>query len=216
LFVKPPKPSFEPNPERESWSRWHWDDVAASWNWKGSEGKPLEVNVYSSCDEVELFLNGKSFGRKPTNRSKKFMATFSVPYSVGTLQALGYSNKQQVNKAELVSAGSPQQLRVTTDRKIIKADNQDLAYVTIELLDAKGTRNPTAENLLNFNLTGPGQIIGLGNANPVSVESYQRPQRKAWQGRALVIVKAGREKGPITLHVRSAGFKAVSVTIMSE
>ena len=88
LFVKPPKPSFEENPDRQSWSKWHWLDAVADWNWKGHENKPLEVSVYSSCEEVELFLNNKSLGRKKTNRSTEFKAIWEVPYQAGELKQL--------------------------------------------------------------------------------------------------------------------------------
>ena len=74
IFVKSPKPSFDPNPNRASWSKWHWFDVVANWNWKGFENKPMEVNVYSSCEEAELFLNDKSLGKKKTDRSTEFKA----------------------------------------------------------------------------------------------------------------------------------------------
>ena len=216
VFVRPPKPSFEPNPNRETWSKWHWDDVVADWNWKGSEGKPLQVVVYSSCEEVELFLNGKSLGRKPTNRSTKFLALFDVPYKAGTLKAVGYRNGQEINTTELRTATAPAQIKLTADRTTIKADNQDLCYITVELLDAKGLRNPKAENSVRFELTGPATIAGVGNANPVSLESFQQPKRKAWQGRCLVIVKAGKAKGPIVLKATAAGLPAASITIQAE
>jgi beta-galactosidase len=215
VFVSPPKPSFELNPERESWSKWHWDDVVADWNWKGQEKKPLDVTVYSSCEDVELLLNGKSLGRKATNRSTKFMAVFPVPYEAGELKALGYSKGSKVAEAVLRTAGAVTKLVVSADRTAINADNQDLSYVTIEVVDGKGTRNPKAEHALSFELNGPGEIVGVGNANPVSLESYQRPQRKAWQGRALVIIKAGKEKGPIKLTAKARGLQPAAVTIQA-
>jgi beta-galactosidase len=115
----------------------------------------------------------------------------------------------------LVSAGAPQIIKLSADRTTINADNQDLSYVTVELLDRKGIRNITAENSLTFEISGPGTIIGVGNANPISLESYQRPQRKAWQGRALVIVKAGEKQGPITLTARAAGLPAATISLQA-
>ncbi|HEU4902535.1 MAG TPA: glycoside hydrolase family 2 TIM barrel-domain containing protein, partial [Flavisolibacter sp.] len=215
LFVKPPTPSFEPNPNRESWSKWHWDDVVADWNWKGQEGKPLQVNVYSSCEEVELFLNGKSIGRKPTNRNSKFMALFDVRYQAGTLKAVGYSGGREVSTAELNTAGVPVTVKLTADRTTLRADNQDLSYVTVELLDAKGRRNPKAEHLVQFELSGPATVVGVGNANPVSLESYQKLKRKTWQGRCLAVVKAGEAKGTITLKAKTAGLPAATITLRS-
>jgi beta-galactosidase len=213
LFVKPPRPSFEPNPKRQSWSKWHWDDVVSDWNWRGQEGKPFEVNVYSSCEEVELFLNGKSLGRRATNRSTKFRAAWQVPYQPGVLRAVGRDGAREVNSAELRTANEPVQIKLSADRTDIRADGQDLSYVTVELVDARGVRNPKAENLVEFTIEGPGAIIGVGNANPVSTESYQQPRRKAWQGRCLAVVKAGGKPGRIVLRASARGLPSASVVI---
>ena len=213
LFVQPPRPSFAPNPARESWSKWHWDDVVADWNWKGHEGKPLQVQVYSSCDEVALFLNGKSLGRKPASRSTKFIASFAVPYQAGTLKAIGYKDGKEVKTAELSTASQPVRLALTADRTTLHANNQDLGYITVELLDAKGRRHPKAENAVQFTISGPATIVGVGNANPVSLESYQQPKRKAWQGRCLAVVKAGSQKGTITVKARAEGLVPATVTL---
>jgi beta-galactosidase len=215
LFVKPPQPSFPENPKRESWSKWHWLDHVAEWNWNGNEGKPLEVTVYSSCEEVELFLNGKSLGKKPTNRNSQFMASWQVPYQPGSIKAIGYTGNTQSNVSELTTAGPVTQIAMKADRAEIKANNHDLSYITVELTDANGNRNPAAENLLNFEIEGPGKIIAIGNANPVSTESYQLPRRKAWKGRCLVIVKAQKEAGKITLKAAAEGMTPATVSIQS-
>ena len=215
VFVKPPTPSFEPNPKRQSWSKWHWHDVVQNWNWPGQLNKPLEVNVYSSCEEVELFLNGKSLGRKPTNRQTTFLATWTVPYQPGILKAVGFSKGQPGPTSELVSAARPTQIKLTPDRSRIVADGQDLSYVTVELTDERGTRNPEANNTINFSVSGPGSIVAVANANPVSTESYQQPKRKAWQGRCLVIVKANQQPGQIKLVAASAGLRSVTAVIES-
>jgi beta-galactosidase len=213
LFVKPPRPSFAPNPKRQSWSKWHWFDVAADWNWPGFENKPLEVNVYSSCAEVELFLNGRSLGRRPTNRANAYTATWPVPYQAGVLKAVGYDGAQQVSTAELRTAQAPSRIELSPDRARIRADGQDLSYIMVALVDARGVRNPKAENLVKFAITGPGTIVGVGNANPMSTESYQQPQRKAWQGRCLLIVKSGRQAGKIVIKATSAGLTPAQIVI---
>ncbi|MFL6256094.1 MAG: sugar-binding domain-containing protein [Pyrinomonadaceae bacterium] len=215
LFVRAPRPTFEPNPKRQSWSKWHWHDVLADWNWKGYEGKTLDVDVYSSCEYVELFLNDKSLGRKETNRSNQFTATWRVPYQPGTLKAIGYVNPPRVAAAvaELRTATEPARLKLTADRTRVKADGQDLSYVTVELVDARGVRHPKAENLVKFKVEGPGTIAGVGNANPVSTESYQQPQRKAWQGRCLVVVKSGRQSGRIVLRATAQGLPTATIVI---
>ena len=213
LFVKPPHPSFAPNPKRQSWSKWHWFDVAADWNWQGLEHKPLAVNVYSSCTEVELFLNGRSLGRKATNRATAYTATWMVPYQAGVLKAVGYDNAQQVSTAELRTAQAPTRIELSADRARIRTDGQDLSYITVELVDTRGVRNPKAENLVKFAIAGPGTIVGVGNANPVSTESYQQPQRKAWQGRCLLIVKSDKQAGKIVVKASTAGLRPAQIVI---
>ncbi|MGI4820866.1 MAG: sugar-binding domain-containing protein [Janthinobacterium lividum] len=216
VFVEPPTPSFPTNPKRQSWSRWHWHDAVASWNWPGQEGKPLHVSAYSSCEEVELLLDGKSLGKRPTTRAKEFMATWEVPYQAGVLRAVGYQGGKAVQSAELRTASAPVQVKLTADRPHLLADGQDLSYVTVELVDAAGVRHPQAENDVQFALEGPGTIVGVGNANPVSVESSQLPQRKAWQGRCLVIIKAGTQPGNLVLKASAAGLKPAALTLTAQ
>ena len=215
IFVTPPTPSFDENPNRQPWSKWHWSDVVADWNWKGHETRPLRVSVYSSCEEAELTLNGTPLGRKRTDRGARFTATWDVPYQPGELKAIGYRGGTQVGSAALRTAQEVSQIAVAADRDRITADGQDLSYVTVELRDGRGTRHPKAEQRLAFQVEGPGTIVGVGNANPVSIESYQRPERKAWQGRALVIVKAGNQPGDIRLKVSSAGLPDNEIVIRS-
>jgi beta-galactosidase len=213
IFVKPPHPSFQLNPKKQSWSIWNWEDVIADWNWKGYEDSLFEVNVYSSCAEVELFLNGKSFGRKLTDRSSKFMAVWNVPYAAGKLKAVGYNGSQKMASSELNTAGEPTQIKLSADRITMEANGQDLSYITVELIDKNGIRNPKAENLIHFSIEGPGTIAGVGNANPISLESYQLPQRKGWQGRCMAIVKSGSIPGKIKVKVTSPELSSAMIVI---
>ncbi|HET9824407.1 MAG TPA: DUF4982 domain-containing protein, partial [Chitinophagaceae bacterium] len=215
VFVKPPKPSFPVNPNKQAWSKWEWHDVVADWNWAGYENTPLDVTVYSSCDEAELFLNGKSLGRKPTTRETKFTATWQVPYHAGVLKAVGFTNGKQVSSSHLQTAQPPGKIKLSADRSTIKANEQDLSYVTVELVDANGTRNPKAENLIKFSIQG-GTIVGVGNANPISLESYQLPQRKAWQGRCLIVVKSTKNAGDIILTALAEGLQSSRIVIRAK
>ena len=171
------------------------------------------MSAYSSCEEVELFLNNKSLGRKKTDRSTEFKAIWDVPYQTGELKAIGYQGKKQVNTAIMQTANEPTQIKLTADRNEIKVDGQDLSYITVELLDNKGIKNPKAENLVKFELEGPGTIVGVGNANPVSLESYQQLQRNAWQGRCMVIVKSGKKGGNVKLKATADGLAPASIQI---
>jgi beta-galactosidase len=215
IWITPPEPSFELNPERQTWSKWHWFDAVDDWNWSNDESKTVEVNVYSSCEQVELFLNGKSLGKKPTNRSTKYIAIWQLPFQPGILKAIGYKGKKQVCISELKTAGEPSLIKIAADRTEITANGQDLCYAVVELTDTNGIRNPKAENLISFTLDGPGTILAVGNANPVSLESYQLPHRKAWRGRCLVIVKSETKGGIITLKASSAGLVPASIEIRS-
>src|ERR1017187_138369 len=223
IFVKPPQPSFPSNPKRESWSKWHWKDVVADWNWsattpseKSHENELMDGSVYSSCSQVELLINGKSLGKKETNRSDQFIATWQVPYQPGELKAIGYDESGvKINSSELHAAGKPVKIKLVADRTTIDANNQDLSYITVELVDDHGYLNPKAENLLQFEITGPGTIAGVGNANPLCIESFQQPQRKAWRGRCLVIIKSGKTTGDIVLKVSSPGFPASVIHLNS-
>ena len=216
LVVTPPVPSFPLNPNKESWSIWEWHDVVGDWNWPGSEGQPLRVNVYSSCDRVELFLNGKSLGKKETNRATEFTAAWEVPYTAGELKAVGYKGKKKIAASVLKTAGTVSSIKMSPDRSEISADGQDLSYVTVELTDANGIRNPKADNLVKFSIEGEGTIVGVGNANPVSIESNQLPQRKAWRGRCLVIIKSTGKPGTISLTATADGFPAAGSTITTK
>lgn len=213
LFVKPPTPTFPLNPNKQSWSKWEWHDAVADWNWKGYETQPLEVSVYSSCEEAELFLNGKSLGKKKTDRSTEFMATWNVPYAAGELKAVGYKGKKVVASSLLQTAEEATTIKLTADRTQLTADGEDLSYIAVELVDTKGNKDPKAENLVKFEIEGAGAIVGVGNANPMSIESYQLPQRKAWQGRCLVIVKSKKEAGNITLKASAEGLTGAQVMI---
>lgn len=213
IFAKPPDPSFNLNPRRADWSKWHFSDLVADWSWQGKEGQLLEIIVYSSCEEVELFLNGKSFGRKPTDRSTRFVATWKLPYESGTLQAIGYDGGKKVGTAELISAEAPSRIKLQADRATLQASGEDLSYITVELLDEHGVRNPKAEHVVSFELEGPGTIVGVGNANPISLESCQQPRREAWRGRCLVIVKSGKQPGVVTLKAKADGLTSGQIEL---
>lgn len=216
IFITPPSPTFPINPKKESWSIWEWHDVTDDWNWPGMEGQPLKVSVYSSCDRVELFLNGKSLGKKETNRATEFTAGWAVPYAAGELKAVGYKGKKKIAAAVLKSAGTVSSIKLSPDRSGISADGQDLSYVTVELTDANGIRNSKADNLVKFTINGEGTIVGVGNSNPVSIESNQLPQRKAWKGKCLVIIKSTGKPGTISLSASAYGLPSAVTTITAK
>ncbi|SFV29306.1 sugar-binding domain-containing protein [Thermoflavifilum thermophilum] len=216
VFVKPPHSSFPGHPKYQTMSYWGWEDVVADWTWPGEEGRSLEVHVYSSCDSVELLLNGKSLGKKKTDSSNRYIAVWQVPYQAGRLEAVGYTQGQRVHEAVLQTAQAPARIRLIPDRNIIHADGEDLCYVTVEIVDRNGVRNPKATNEVHFQIKGPGEIVGVGNANPMSTESYQQPYRKAWHGRCLVVIRSVRQPGTIVLTATAAGLPTSEVAVRVE
>jgi beta-galactosidase len=215
IFVSPPVTSFKPNPNKASWSKWNWADVLPDWNWKGHENKPLAVSVYSSCEKVELLLNNKSLGVKSTNRLTRFTATWLVPYAAGELKAIGYNGNKKVKTASLHTAGQPIAIKLFADHEYLEADKQDLSYVTVDITDEHGYIAPKAEDLISFSLTGDAKIIGVGNANPLSLESFQLSHRKAWKGKCLVIIRAGKKPGEIILHAKGSGLRQANIRLIA-
>lgn len=207
VFVVPPVPSFKNNPLKSSWAKWDWDDVVAEWNWKGYEHQPLDVQVYSTFESVELFLNKRSLGKKEVNKSTRFIASWKVAYQAGELKAIGYKKGKIAGTSILQTAGAPQAIRLSADRSELHAGVQDLAYITVELTDSQGIRDPRAELPVKFSLSGDAEIIGIGNANPLSTESYQQSSRTTWKGRCLVIIKAGKIPGKVSLNAGVPGLK---------
>ena len=174
------------------------------------------VDVYSSCDQVRLILNGKDLGTKPASRETQFKAAWQVPYESGTLTALGYTNHLEAARWELRTAGPPAALRLTADRATLKADGQDLCYVTVEVIDANGMRVPGAQNLVRLAVEGEGTLAAVGNSKPDSLESFQQPQRTTYDGRCLAILRAKRVPGVIKLAARSEGLAENLVEIKAE
>ena len=164
-FVKNPEPTFE---EKKS-SGWSFDDVYACWTWPGYEGKDMQVDVYSRCEKVTLQLNGEKIGTKETNRRNEFTASFKVPYQAGTLEASAYNGIKLIDTFTIQTVREPVKLKLTADRTIIKANGQDLSYIVVELVDEKGLCSPFAQELIKFDISGPGEIIAVGSSNPKSV-----------------------------------------------
>jgi beta-galactosidase len=208
-FVYSPVPSFE----GDNVSRWGWDDIKKSWTWPEYEGKPLQVIVYSAYDSVELHLNGKSLGKKQTNRSTEFKAIWSVPYKKGSLIATGFIGNNKAETCELITTGKPYKIKLTPDRNAITANKQDLCFITVEILDKNGNLIPNAENVVKFTIKGKGKIAAVGNGNPVSIESFQQPFRKAYEGKCLLIVKSTEMEGTIEVTAESPGLLAEKLKI---
>lgn len=187
-----------------------------TWSWSGEEGKQLDVEVYSGAEKVQLFLNDKWIGEKPTGRAQQYKAVFSVPYAPGTLKAVGLRGNRIVTEGVLTTAGPATQLRVTADRRAIQADGQDLSFLTVEAVDANGRPDLHADQEVQFQVSEPGVIAAVGNGDGEDPDSYQGNRRKLYQGRALVVIRASRQTGRITLTAKSFGLKSAALTVQAK
>ena len=169
------------------------------------------VEIYSNAEEVELFLNSKSLGKKPTRKDGAAI-NWQVPYQAGTLKAVATHNRKEVATDTVRTAGKPVKIILIPDRKSLGTTFDDVANVEIQLVDENGTLVPTAADLLQFTVSGPGRILGLDSGNVMSTEPFQATERKAYQGRALAILRA-TAAGKITLTAKAEGLPPASVEL---
>ncbi len=181
------------------------------WNWGGKEGHNIEVHGYTSCEEVELFLNGKSVGRQKAIPYQKLI--WNLTYQPGKLEARGYKGGKVITRDVVETTKAPSQVAVTSDCNTLRADGQDVAVIRISIKDAKGRVVPTADNLVKFSIEGPGRIIGTGNGNPSSHEPDKATRRMAFNGYCLVLVQSDREGGEIRLKASSENLAGDEVVI---
>jgi beta-galactosidase len=203
----------EPDGQKVVRTPWSVYPTIPSWTWPGLEGKNLEVEVYSAAEKVRLFLNGSLIGEQPTGREQEFKAVLTVPYAPGTLKAVGVKGDRPVAESMLTTAGAAARLRLTVDRASIAADGQDLAFVTVEALDADGRVQPSADAEVRFAVSGPGAIAAVGNGDSTSDEPYVGTHRALFNGRALVVLRASKTVGSIELRATAPGLEEASVTI---
>jgi beta-galactosidase len=134
------------------------------WNWAGKEGQEIDVRALSNCDEVEVFLNGRSLGRQTMKRASSLK--WKVPYAPGTLSAKGFKDGQLVAETKVETTSAPASVQLTPDRTAIDANGEDVAVFTVAVADGQGRVVPVADNAISFELEGPGRIIGVGNGDP--------------------------------------------------
>jgi beta-galactosidase len=208
--------------------------VLPHWNWSGREGQNIPVMAYTNCDEVEVFLNGKSLGRKARGSepvvlpvgpnvskegkfSSKFRLLWQVAYEPGTLRVVGYKGGKPVANEEVRTAGAPARISMAPDRSIIAADGSDLSFLTVRIEDKDHNLVPAADNLVQFKIEGPGKIAAVDNGNPASTESFQASERKAFSGLCLIIVRSQRgQAGRIRITAASGNLESARTDVVSK
>ena len=217
MAVKEPN-GYRGNIKETMWSVWPtWE----SWNWTGStnykgeavpswEGKPIDVEVYTKAPEVKLYLNDKLVGTKQVNRDTQFKAVFSIPYEVGVLRA-----EADGKSVTLATAGEPARLRLTADRNVIAAGGQDLAYITVEVVDKDGRVCPDAAIPCEAVVKGQGQLMAFASADLKDREPKTSSRVTTWKGRALLVVRSSKTKGKAQINIKSS-LPTATLTIISK
>ena len=195
---------------QSEWTRTPVLHLLPHWNWK--KGDTIDVWAYFNGDEVELFLNGRSLGTKRKS-GDDLHVSWRVPYEEGTLKAISRRNGKVELVREIQTAGAAVQIVLVPDRKSIKDDGTDLSFVTVKIVDKKGTVVPLADNEVKFEVSGPGFIAGVDNGSEISHESFKANHRKAFHGLAMAIIQSQGQPGQIILKATSNGLTPASVEI---
>jgi beta-galactosidase len=216
---------------QSQWTKQPMVHVLPHWNWQGREGQAIPVMAYTNADEVELFLNGKSLGRKKrfsepvelpvgpnVSADRKFLSKYrlewQVPYEPGDLKAVAYRDGRQAAVDEVRTAGAPARVKLTPDHTSIRADGDDLSFLTVRIEDRDGNLCPSADNLVHFNVTGAGTIAAVDNGNAATEEPFQADHRKAFSGMALLIVRSkSGQAGRIHIAATSDGLTAAAADV---
>lgn len=203
------------------------------WNW--TKGMTIPVYVYTNCHEAELFLNGKSLGKRvkgkdlteikvsfwdyaPKTFKSKYRLSWNVPYEPGELTVKAYSKDGGLLAEKTIrTAGKPDRIRLIPDREIISADGKDLSYITVRIEDKDGNLCPNADNLVKFSVEGAGHFKAVGNGNAATTESFTEPQRKAFSGMCMLIVQSEKNKtGKIKVNAVSSKLKDATIYLSTK
>lgn len=199
----------------EMMTPWGFPAVRSSWNYSGYEGKPIELVVYSCAEEVEVFVNGASIGRKTVcmERPMPDSARFETVYAPGRVEAVSYCGGKEISRDILETTGIPAAISLVPEKTEMRADGHDLIYIGIEILDREGNTVPDAEIPLEIKVDGCAALAGFGSSNPVTEENYTDESTVSYRGRAQAILRSGYERGDVTVKVSAEGIGTVQLTL---
>jgi beta-galactosidase len=215
IQASPTDPGWDPNEQTRT------QNVFGDWTPRDPGPHDENVEVYSNCDEVELFLNGRSLGSKPkpANDSPR---NWIVPFESGAIRAVctrisisspHVSKGSALPSFELRTAGKPAAVKLSINKSRIVNDWDDVVFVTAEVVDANGVLVPSANDLIRFDATGSGFIAAVDSADNADHDPFQAKQRKAFQGRNIALVKANRSGGKVNIMAEAAGLMGGKITI---
>ncbi len=196
---------------QSEWSKETMLHLYPHWNWE--EGQLIDlVTYYNNADEVELFVNGVSQGRK-TKSNDTFNCMWRVPFHPGSIKAVSYKDGAVVMEKEIKTAGKPAKIELIADRMQLKADGEDLSFVTVKVTDEEGNLIPNADNLIHFDVQGAGFIAGVDNGYQASTEPFKANYRKAFNGMCLLIVQNNEQAGEISIKATAEGLETASMVV---
>lgn len=191
--------------------------ILPHWNWEERIGEITPVHIYTSGDAVELFLNGKSLGRREKAHSYDRLTWDDVRYEPGSLKAVAYKNGQKWAEELVETTGKPAALQVTAEKTELKSDGTDLSFIRVAVVDSQGRVVPRSKNHLKFSVTGPAEIIATDNGDATSLLPFQLSERDAYNGLALVILRSQYMKqGKVLLTVESKGLPKQKIALKVE
>lgn len=188
---------------------WITEPAEASWTWRGYEGKPCRVEVYSADEEVELLINGASCGRLPTGETHGFKAVFDTVYRPGTITAVAYTDKKETGRFEIATVQGETALVLSSEGTELSAKDREVAFLTIALKDRNGTLDMCADKKVSVQVSGAGILQGFGSADPLSTENFYDTRRTLYRGMLLAAVRANGEEGEIVVRAEADGCEAV-------
>jgi beta-galactosidase len=222
--------------------RSHWNKevetlhILPHWNWEGREGEVTPVFVYTNYPSAELFINGKSQGKRTKDLSvtvensadSTSMANFKrqqryrlmwmdTKYEPGTVKVVAYNEKgEAVAEKEIHTAGKPHHIELEADRQTIKADGRDLSFITVKVVDKDGNLCPNAQHLIKYSVKGQGFYRAGANGNPISMELFHEPKMQVFNGMMTAIIQTNGKPGEITLTATGKGLKAGKIVVKAE
>lgn len=210
--------------------------VLPHWNWQNMIGETIPVYAYTNAEEVELFVNGKSMGKKVKGVDKAellidfvrwdtlglkdykspYRLRWDVKYQPGSIKVVAYTDGKVVSEKEIHTSGAPAAVKLTADRTELTADGQDLSYITVSIVDSKGHLVPTAENKVRFFVEGAGEIAAVGNGDSATLASFKTDYRRAFSGKAMLIVKTKKgQSGKIKVRAFSERLDGQTITLQA-
>jgi len=191
--------------------------ILPHWNWPGRLGQVTPVHVFTSGDEAELFLNGKSLGRKKKGAYEYRLRWDDVKYTPGELKVVAYKGGKKWAEDVVRTTEEPEKLELSADRQVFEADGKDLSFVTLRITDKNGKIIPQAKNPIKFSLEGPGEIVATDNGDATNLVSFASPERDAFNGLCLVIIRGkSGQAGTIKLKAESKGLESASIALVSK